>query len=159
LYLFLIVALVVGFDQVTKYLVSTLMDSGQSIPIINNWLYLTYVRNPGAAFGMLPYRTVFLIVVTVLVAVFIVYYYRTLPPGYRLLRVALALQLGGAVGNLIDRVRNAYVVDFIDVSFFPPVFNVADSAIVIGIGLFLIAFWRMSIMIPEIKTDKTAKIS
>lgn len=142
--LFLIVLFVVGADQLSKFIVDTLMDTGQSVPIINNLLYITYVRNPGAAFGMLPYRTSFFVVVTLVVAAFIIYYYRTLPAGFTLLRFGLALQLGGAIGNLIDRVRTVYVVDFIDVSFFPPVFNLADSAIVIGIILFLFAFWRMS---------------
>lgn len=142
--LLIIVLFVVGADQLSKFIVSTLMDTGQSIPIINNLLYITYVRNPGAAFGMLPYRTVFLVIVTLVVVAFIIYYYRTLPAGFSLLRFGLALQLGGALGNLIDRVRTVYVVDFIDVSFFPPIFNLADSAIVIGIILFLFAFWRMS---------------
>ncbi len=142
--LFLIVLFVVGADQLSKYIVSALMDTGQSIPIINNLLYITYVRNPGAAFGMLPYRTAFFVVVTLVVVGFIIYYYRTLPAGFTLLRLGLALQLGGAIGNLIDRVRSTYVVDFIDVSFFPPVFNLADTAIVVGIILFLFAFWRMS---------------
>ncbi len=142
--LFLIVALVVGFDQLSKHIVASLMHTGQSIPIVNNLLYITYVRNPGAAFGMLPYRTVFFVVVTLVVMVFIIYYYRTLPRGFTMLRLGLALQLGGALGNLIDRVRTTYVIDFIDVSFFPPVFNLADSAIVIGIVIFLFAFWRLS---------------
>jgi signal peptidase II len=142
--LFLIVLFVVGVDQLSKYIVAALMDTGQSIPIINNLLYITYVRNPGAAFGMLPYRTAFLVVITLVVVGFIVYYYRTLPAGFTVLRLGLALQLGGAIGNLIDRVRSTYVVDFIDVSFFPPVFNLADTAIVMGIILFLFSFWRMS---------------
>lgn len=142
--LFLIVAAVVGIDQLSKLTVSTLMDMGQSIPVINNLFYITYVRNPGAAFGLLPYRTVFLVLVTLAVLAFILYYYRTLPPGNTLLRFGLALQMGGAIGNLIDRVRITYVVDFISISFFPPVFNLADTAIVTGIILFLFAFWRAS---------------
>ncbi len=142
--LFIIAALVVVADQLSKFYVSAIMEAGQSIAVINNLLYITYVRNPGAAFGMLPYRTVFLVIVTLVVIGFIIYYYRILPAGFVLLRVGLALQLGGAVGNLIDRVRTTYVIDFIDVSFFPPVFNLADSAIVIGIAIFLIAFWRMA---------------
>jgi signal peptidase II len=142
--LVLIVAAVVGLDQVTKYLVSNSMEIGQSIAVIRNFLYITYHRNPGAAFGMLPYRTLFLIIVTVLVIGFIIYYYRTLPPGFSLLRFGLALQLGGALGNLIDRLRGTYVTDFIDVTIFPPIFNLADTAIVIGIIFFLIGFWRIS---------------
>lgn len=142
--LLIIAAAVVGLDQLSKYIVSNTMETGQSIAVIRNFLYITYLRNPGAAFGMLPYRTVFFIIVTILVIGFIIYYYRTLPPGFSLLRFGLALQLGGALGNLVDRLRGTYVIDFIDVTIFPPIFNLADTAIVIGIVLFLIGFWRMS---------------
>lgn len=140
--LFIIAVLVVVIDQSSKYLVSSLMELGESITIINNFLYITYIHNPGAAFGMLPYHTFFFVIVTLIVMGVIIYYYRFLPNGFALLRFGLALQLGGALGNLIDRVSNVYVVDFIDISFFPPVFNLADTAIVIGIILFLVAFWR-----------------
>jgi signal peptidase II len=142
--LLIVAAAVVGLDQLSKYIVSNTMETGQSIAVIRNFLYITYLRNPGAAFGMLPYRTVFFIIVTILVIGFIIYYYRTLPPGFSLLRFGLALQLGGALGNLVDRLRGTYVIDFIDVTIFPPIFNLADTAIVIGIILFLIGFWRMS---------------
>ena len=143
--LVLTVLIVVGLDQFTKHLIVSLMGVGQSVPVIPNFLSITYVLNPGAAFGMLPYRTAFFIVVTVVVMVFIVFYYRSLPAGFNLLRLGLALQLGGAAGNLIDRLRHSgYVIDFISFNIFPPVFNVADSAIVIGVGVFLIAFWRLA---------------
>lgn len=141
--LLLVVAAVVAVDQFSKYLVASLMEVGQSIPLIKGFLAITYVRNPGAAFGMFPYRTVFFIIVTLVVMGMIIYYYRALPAGYTALRLGLALQLGGALGNLIDRVRYSCVVDFIDVSFFPPVFNIADTAIVIGVILFILAFWRI----------------
>jgi signal peptidase II len=140
----MIVAFVAGLDQLSKFMVVSLMETGQSIPVIDNFFYITYVRNPGAAFGMLPYRTAFFVIVTLLVMGFIIYYYRTLPAGFSLLRLGLAMQLGGALGNLIDRVRSTYVVDFIDFRIFPPVFNLADTAIVTGIIIFLYAFWRMS---------------
>ena len=142
--LFSTVALVVGADQLSKFIVASLLEAGDSIPVIKNFLYITYVRNPGAAFGMFPYRTVFFVIVTILVIGFIIYYYRTLPIGFPLLRLGLALQLGGALGNLIDRVRSSYVIDFIDFRVFPPVFNLADTAIVVGIAIFLVAFWRMA---------------
>lgn len=142
--LFLVVAAVVAADQITKYLVAALMDVGQSITLIKGFLAITYARNPGAAFGMFPYRTVFFIIVTLIVMGMIVYYYRILPTGYTMLRLGLALQLGGALGNLIDRVRSVYVIDFIHVKFFPPIFNLADTAIVIGVAIFLFAFWRIA---------------
>ncbi len=141
--LFLVVTAVVAVDQLTKYLVASMMDVGQSISLIKGFLAITYVRNPGAAFGMFPYRTAFFIIVTLVVMGMIIYYYRVLPAGYTALRLGLALQLGGALGNLIDRVRNVCVVDFIDVKFFPPVFNIADTAIVLGVIIFIFAFWRI----------------
>ncbi len=142
--LFLIVVAIVAVDQFSKHLVASMMDVGQSIPLIKDFLAITYVRNPGAAFGMFPYRTVFFIIVTLIVMGLIIYYYRVLPAGYTLLRLGLALQLGGALGNLIDRVRNVCVVDFIDIKIFPPVFNLADTAIVLGVIIFLFAFWRIA---------------
>ncbi len=118
------------------------MEPGQSITIINNFLYITFVRNPGAAFGMFPYQTVFFIIIALVVAVGIVWYYRAMGAENRWLRLGLSLMLGGSLGNLIDRVRSGYVIDFIDFSIWPPVFNIADSAIVIGIGILIIVFWR-----------------
>ncbi|NMD32439.1 MAG: signal peptidase II [Firmicutes bacterium] len=138
------VAVVVLLDQLTKYLVASTMEVGQSFSLIEDFLAITYVRNPGAAFGVLPYRTAFLIIVTLIVVGLIVYFYHVLPASYTLLRLGMALQLGGALGNLIDRVRNVFVVDFIDLKFFPPVFNLADLFIVIGVIIFLFAFWRIS---------------
>ncbi len=138
----IIVGITVLFDQLTKRLVAEFMEIGQTITVINNFFYLTYLRNPGAAFGMLPYQTAFFIAITLVVAVLILYYYRLLSEDHRWLRTGLALQLGGALGNLIDRVTGGYVIDFLDFTIWPPVFNLADSAIVVGIGFFIIAFWR-----------------
>lgn len=142
MHLFITAAIVIIIDQISKHLISSLMQEGQSITLINNFLYITYIRNPGAAFGLFPYQTAFFIIITLVVAALILYYYRILSEDHRWLRFSLALQLGGALGNLIDRIRGGYVIDFINFTVWPPVFNLADSAIVIGIGIFLIAFWR-----------------
>ncbi len=142
--LLLVVAAVVGLDQLTKCLISHFMNTGESITVIPRLLHLTHIKNPGASFGLLPYRTIFLISITLIVMVFMLIYYRALPKNYYAMRFGLALQLGGALGNLIDRLRHGQVTDFIDLKFFPPVFNIADSAIVIGVAMFIIAFWRLS---------------
>ena len=142
--LFVVAAVIVAIDQATKYMVTSLMELGESILVINNFLYITYVRNPGAAFGMLPYKTLFFVIITAVVVAFIIFYYRTLTDDHFWLRLGLAMQLGGAIGNLIDRLRGGYVIDFINFTVLPPVFNIADSAIVVGIGIFIIAFWRDS---------------
>jgi len=126
-----IVAFVVFLDQVTKYLaVKYLMPIG-SYPVIKNFFHLTYVENKGAAFGMLQNKTLFFIVITVIVGAVLIYSMIKLP-GNSVYNYTLAMILGGAIGNLIDRVRLGYVVDFINFKFFPAVFNVADSFIVIG---------------------------
>ena len=142
--LLLVVAAVVGLDQLTKYLIAYFMNTGQTVTVIPRLLYFTYILNPGASFGLLPYRTIFLIAITLIVVVFMLIYYRALPKKFYTMRLGLALQLGGALGNLIDRLRFGQVIDFIDLKFFPPVFNFADSAIVIGVAMFIIAFWRLS---------------
>ena len=130
-------------DQLTKGLAETYLPRFQdgSVSIIGELLRLTYVANRGAAFGILQDRTLFFVFIGLAVIGVIVVSYRYFPLNGFLLNLALGLQLGGAVGNLIDRVRYGYVVDFIDVAVWP-VFNVADSAIVIGVGILAFRFWR-----------------
>ncbi|WP_062282705.1 signal peptidase II [Neomoorella mulderi] len=130
----LLAALVLGIDQLSKYIIRANFQPNESLPVINSVFHLTYVNNPGAAFGLLAYKTPVFVSVTLLVAVIILVAYRFLPPGRILLRLALALMLGGALGNLIDRLRFGYVVDFLDFRIWP-VFNLADIAIVSGVIL------------------------
>lgn len=113
------------------------MVEGQSIQLLPGLLRLTYVRNPGAAFGMLPNRTWFFVLVTCLIASVVLFAGRRLTGGDRLLQAALATMLGGAFGNLIDRlIGDRRVVDFLELPHWP-VFNVADIAIVVGVTLYL----------------------
>lgn len=133
--------LVVLLDQGSKYLVRTRMTEGLSIPIIKNFFYLTYIRNPGAAFGMLAYRTQFFVLISLVVVAVIAYYYRKVPRQWVWLRLALGMQAGGAVGNMIDRIRYGRVIDFLDFRVWSYIFNLADTAIVIGtciLALYLI---------------------
>ncbi len=131
----LIGAITLALDFLTKLLVQLKMEPDQSKPIIQGIFHLTFVQNPGAAFGLMKYQTGLFIVITVVVILIIVVYSRKLGKGDNLFRVALGLQLGGAVGNLADRVRFGYVVDFLDFRVWP-VFNLADTAIVVGVVLF-----------------------
>jgi signal peptidase II len=126
---------VIALDRWTKELaVSQLLDSGvRSVPILGPYIRLTYVENRGAAFGLLQDQTYFFIVVGVVVIGVIIASYRYIPEPSWLLNLCLGLQMGGAIGNLIDRIRDGYVVDFIDLTFWP-VFNVADSAICVGVA-------------------------
>jgi signal peptidase II len=110
------------------------MQLGQSLPLIDGLLYVTYVLNKGAAFSILQgHRWLFLVITPVVLAVMLLFA-RVVPKSDRLLRIALSLFCGGALGNFIDRLRLGAVTDFIDFRFFP-VFNVADSCIVIGVAL------------------------
>lgn len=134
-----IVAITIGVDQLTKYLVVTKMTLGQSIPLIDNFLYITSHRNEGAAWGILQGKMMFFYLITlVVVGVVIVWLTRLDFKKDKLLVIALALILGGALGNFIDRVFYQHVVDFIDTYIFGydfPIFNVADSALCIGVVL------------------------
>ena len=134
--------LVVVADQLTKRLAEDRLNRGglRSVPVpgVGDILRLTYVQNRGAAFGLLQDQTAFFVFVGIIVVGVIAASYRYLPRSGLRLHLALGLQLGGAVGNLIDRVRQGYVVDFVDFGYHSnwwPVFNVADSAIVIGVAL------------------------
>jgi len=126
---------VIALDRWTKQLaIAHLLESGvRSVPVAGEYVRFTYVENRGAAFGLLQDQTYFFIVVGVVVIAVIVASYRYIPEPSWLLNLCLGLQMGGAVGNLIDRIRVGYVVDFIDLTFWP-VFNIADSAICVGVA-------------------------
>ena len=130
--LLLVIALaVIGLDQLTKYLVRAHMELGQSIPS-TGIIRLTYTTNTGGAFGIFANQAFLLALAAVIgIAVFLVYL-RYIPLKSRLLKIGLGLDLGGAIGNLIDRLRlEGKVTDFIDIGPWP-VFNVADMSIVVG---------------------------
>lgn len=133
----LIVIMVLALDQGLKLIVQRNMELNQSIPVIENVFHLTYVLNPGAAFGILADKTIFFILATLIVVGFIGFYYYRTPREKTWLRLGLVLLLGGALGNLIDRVRTSHVVDFFDFRIWP-VFNIADIAISVGVGLLIL---------------------
>ncbi len=131
LFILVIATAVIALDQMTKHMVTTWMEYGQSIPE-QGWFRLTYTTNTGGAFSLFANQGFLLGIAAVLGIVILALYLRYLPLESRVLRVGLALDLGGAIGNLIDRFRlGGEVVDFIDVGAWP-VFNVADSAITVG---------------------------
>lgn len=138
-------ALIVVLDQATKPLVRAKLELYESATVVPGFLSLTHVRNTGAAFGLLngisfPFKTPILIGLAIVALASIGIYAMSLPPEQRLSRFGLALILGGAVGNLIDRVRVGYVLDFVDVywrEYHFWAFNVADSAITVGVTIIL----------------------
>jgi signal peptidase II len=137
--LFLVAALVVlVLDQASKELVRALIDRGESWP--DSWpVRLHHVTNTGAAFGILKDQTGFLVVTTIIGLGAIYLYYRYPPFDHLVAPVAMGMMLGGAIGNLVDRVRLGEVTDFIDFPFWPS-FNVADSSIVVGIAILLLGY-------------------
>ncbi|WP_069366690.1 signal peptidase II [Salisediminibacterium beveridgei] len=143
MFYYLIAILVIALDQITKYIVVRQMDQGQSIELISGFLYLTSHRNAGAAFGILQGQMWLFYIATVVVAGVIIYMIITQTKDSRFFGISLGLVLGGAIGNFIDRLLEGEVVDFIDVFIFTynfPIFNVADMALVIGVGLMMIYF-------------------
>jgi signal peptidase II len=141
----LVVTLVVA-DQITKALVRRALDLHESVSVIPDLLALTRVHNTGAAFGMFnsldfPAKTLLLTVVASLALAGVAWYAISIPASERLARLGVACILGGAIGNLIDRVTAGYVLDFVDASwrgwhFWA--FNVADAAISIGVILMIL---------------------
>jgi signal peptidase II len=146
----LVAAAIVAVDQVTKLAVDSALSLHESRTLIEGLLDLTYVRNRGAAFGLLsdadfPFQAVAFAVVSLLALALIAAYAYRLPASHRLPQLGLALIMGGAIGNLIDRARLGYVIDFVDVYWGPhhwPAFNVADSAISVGVALLILDILR-----------------
>lgn len=128
---FAIIISIFLIDQLTKFLtINYLKDIGE-VAIIRNILHFTYVENRGAAFGILKDQKLFFIISTIIIIALILYYLYKNKNTYKLMGVGLSLIVGGAIGNLVDRIRFGFVIDFIDFRVWP-VFNIADSAIVIG---------------------------
>ncbi|MDS1029614.1 signal peptidase II [Bacillota bacterium LX-D] len=137
--LFWIAGVILALDQITKYIVIRNMLPGQSIPVFPGIFHLTFVENPGGAFSLFANQTASFVVLGTIITALIIFVYFRLKPEQKLFKAALALEVGGALGNLIDRVRTGYVTDFFDFRIWP-VFNIADMAIVLGV---IILCWEL----------------
>lgn len=138
-----IAGVVLALDQATKYLVRTRLEIGESwsfLGALSPYVRVVHWNNTGAAFGLFPAGSTIFTIVAILVVLAILYYYPQVPADQVGLRIALPLQLGGALGNLTDRLVVGTVTDFIAVGKFP-VFNVADSSISIGVAVLVVAMW------------------
>ena len=141
----IVAAIVIALDQVTKVWVASEMQLYQSIPIFS-WFNLTYVRNPGAAFSLFAdhssaFRIPFFTLVFILAGGAIAFFVHQTPASQKSVLVACGLVLGGALGNLIDRIAYGAVIDFADAHWNGmhwPAFNVADACISVGVGLLLL---------------------
>lgn len=128
-------------DQISKLLVVNLLTKTNSITIIKNFFYLTYINNDGAAFSILVGKRNFLILIAVLAIVMLIRYIKKNNIQNKLELVSISLIIGGSLGNLMDRVIRGYVIDFLDFKIFNynfPIFNLADTFIVIGVFLLLL---------------------
>jgi len=147
---FVTLTAIVLLDQFLKAYIGATMNLHESIPIIEGYFNITYVKNPGAAFGFLAnsapeFRSLFLISVTVIAIVLILYFISKNTAKEVFLTFSLSLILGGAVGNLIDRIRFGEVTDYLDFyisSYHWPAFNVADSAISLGALVLVVEIFR-----------------
>lgn len=147
MWLFVLPLAVVILDQFSKYIVVENMALGESIPIIEEVFHLTYILNPGAAFGMFAHNRLFFIAIAVIVIGIIIWARREILASPWEVKAGCGLFLGGAIGNLIDRARQGLVIDFFDFCIWP-VFNIADIAICIGVGLII---WNL--LKTELKRD------
>lgn len=143
---FTVAVVVVILDQISKALVLVKIPLFKSIPVINGFFSLTHVHNPGGAFGFLaqngsPWLHWMFLGAAALALVLILYFHHQTPRTHPYLALGLSLIFGGAIGNLIDRLRFGEVVDFLDfyvATHHYPTFNVADSAVTVGVGIFLV---------------------
>jgi signal peptidase II len=143
--IFMIAAVIVGLDQWTKWLVRTNISPGESwLPASLQWLspYARIVHwyNQGAAFGMFQQGNMVFTVLAFIVVAAIIYYYPQIASADWPLRLAMSMQMGGAIGNLVDRLTIGHVTDFISIGKFP-VFNIADSSISVGCVVLLLGVW------------------
>ncbi|KAB2335344.1 signal peptidase II [Cytobacillus gottheilii] len=155
MFYYIITVFVIALDQLTKWLIVKNFELGESVEIIEDFLYITSHRNPGAAWGILEGQMWFFYIITVIVIIGIVYYMQKAAKGNHLLGVSLALMLGGAIGNFIDRVLHQEVVDFVNTYIFSydfPIFNVADAALCIGVGMLM-----LQMILEEIAAKKEKK--
>lgn len=140
--------IVLLLDQLSKVYIDTAFNLYESVAVLENFFHITHVRNPGAAFGILAessLRIPFFISVSLLASIGIIWYLRKVDIADRWQHFALGLIFSGAVGNLIDRIRLGEVIDFLDIHWYQyrwPAFNVADSAICVGVGIMFFCSWR-----------------
>lgn len=131
-----VAASVIVVDQVTKAWIYDLLGGieGNSIPLLGDWLMFTFVKNTGVAFGMFQDFPYVFTITSILISIGALYFYRTQLPNHNpLVQLTVGAIIGGAIGNIIDRIRIGYVIDFVHVSWFPGIFNVADACISVGV--------------------------
>lgn len=147
-------AVLVIIDQIIKYFVSAYLQPVGSVSVIDNIFSLTYVENKGVAFGMFSdMRWIFVALTAIMLAIIIFYMFKKRPKG-KFFYVCAALIIGGGIGNLIDRIFYGYVIDYLSLSFFPPVCNFADYCITAGTIMLVIYLLFFSDILDSSKKAK-----
>jgi len=136
---FILAGLIIFIDQLSKFYIQHNLEIGESIPLIKGILHITYIENPHTAFGLFKYQTIFFVMASLISLLLVILIYKKLIfKNNSFMYVPLNLILGGAIGNLIDRIRvEGRVIDFIDIRIWP-IFNFADMSIVCGMLVILI---------------------
>ena len=148
----IVIAVCVAFDQIVKALAVRFLAPVTTVPIIPRVFHLTYIENTGAAFSIFAGKSIFLIVLTSALIAVLVWLLVSLPKtkAYLTMNTAFALVIGGAVGNLIDRIRLGYVVEFFDFRLIGfAIFNVADCFVVVGCALIMIQVLKNALHAPD----------
>lgn len=140
MYFMIGIFLITLFDQITKIWVQANMDLLESIPVIKGFFHITYILNPNSAFGLLKLpNTVFIFIIILVILIMVFLLRKKINKKDKLIFFSLVFILGGSLGNMIDRIRVGSVIDFLDFRIWP-IFNIADSAINIGLFLLIIHF-------------------
>lgn len=139
----LLSVIVIVIDQWTKYYIQTRLAPGDSIPVISDIFHITLVLNPGAAFGLLEHQRAFFVIIAIVMLLGVAFFYPRIPQDSKILRIGIGLMTGGAIGNVIDRIKTGLVVDFFDFRIWP-VFNIADIAIVSGVSIIIFSMLYLS---------------
>lgn len=159
LFLFLIAGTIIFFDQLTKAWVRQNLDLGEIYwPSLwlSDYIRLLHWKNYGAAFGIFQNGNLVFTILAFIVSLVIIYYFPQVPRNEGIVRIAMSMMLGGAVGNLIDRLHQGYVTDFVSVGEFP-VFNIADASISTGVAVLFIGMWLQDRRKPQTDEKGDAK--
>ncbi len=165
----LIIGLLTAFDQLTKFIITSSFELYESKPVIKNFLSFTYIQNRGMAWGMLQGKRIIFVILTIIILLlcFAIYANIAEKTKYRILRANMIILIAGALGNMLDRIKLGYVIDFFEVKFIEfPVFNVADIYVVVSmIMIFILIMFKysneefdeilgISKKVPDIKAEK-----
>lgn len=160
--LLIVTPLLLIADQLSKLYIDRNFLLGESVTVFENFFHITYIRNKGAAFGILAgslWRVPFFVTIGVIACVALLWYLYATRADQKLLQMALVMVFAGAIGNIIDRVRLSEVIDFLDVHWYQyhwPAFNVADSAITVGVGLMILDLWMEERRLKKAKSTAAA---